>query len=214
MKKIEIKIIESKIPKNTLLSDNIKIFNSQIGEGCSIGNYNLIDHSSIGRRTMTGTNTIIQNAQIGSFCSISWNCSIGSPNHDIQTLSSALPSLLFGIKKFNINSLNEPCKIGNDVWIGAGAHILRNVVIGDGAVVAANAVVTKSVPPYAIVAGVPAKIIRYRFSNDIILRLIKLRWWDFTQEILEKCKDCFIDKFDESKLIKLENLREEINGRG
>lgn len=74
--------------------------------------------------------------------------------------------------------------IGNDVWIGDGVFIKSGVVIGDGAVIGANAVITKDVPPYAIVAGVPARIIKYRFENEIIQNLKKIQWWNYDfQEI-------------------------------
>jgi len=72
--------------------------------------------------------------------------------------------------------------IGNDAWIGTGALILSGVTIGDGAVVAARAVVTKDVPPYAVVGGVPAKILRYRFSPENIEKLQKIAWWDWSDE--------------------------------
>ena len=75
--------------------------------------------------------------------------------------------------------------VGNDVWIGYEAVILSGVTIGDGAIVAARAVVTKDVPPYAIVGGVPAKIIRPRFPEDVIKRLQSLRWWDWPEEKLQ-----------------------------
>ena len=76
--------------------------------------------------------------------------------------------------------------IGNDVWIGKRAIIKAGVKIGDGAVVGAGAVVTKDVPPYAIVAGVPAKIIKYRFDEDTIAQLLKTKWWNLSDEELEK----------------------------
>ena len=78
----------------------------------------------------------------------------------------------------------KPIHIGHDVWIGYGAIIMDGVTIGTGAVVAAAAVVTKDVPPYAIVAGVPARIIRYRFDDDTIRRLLESRWWDFPEEFI------------------------------
>ena len=80
---------------------------------------------------------------------------------------------------------NRTVTIGNDVWIGANVVILPGVRIGDGAVLAAGAVVTKDVPAYAIVGGVPAKVIRYRFSEDMIRSLLQIRWWDWPQEKIE-----------------------------
>ena len=75
------------------------------------------------------------------------------------------------------NRFEQPCSVGNDVWIAAGAHVLRGCNVGDGAVIAAGAVVTKDVPPYAVVAGNPAKIIRMRFDDNIINKLIESKWW-------------------------------------
>ena len=70
-------------------------------------------------------------------------------------------------------------RIGNDVWIGEDAKILSGVTIGDGAVIGANSLVTKNVPPYAVVGGVPAKIIKYRFPENVISRLLQIKWWDW-----------------------------------
>ncbi len=73
-------------------------------------------------------------------------------------------------------------EIGNDVWIGTNAIVINSkkdhIKIGDGAIIAAGAVVTKDIPPYAIAAGIPAKIIRYRFNNEVISKLLKSKWWD------------------------------------
>jgi chloramphenicol O-acetyltransferase type B len=76
--------------------------------------------------------------------------------------------------------------IGNDVWVGTEAIIMSGVRIGDGAVIGARAVVTKNVPPYAIVAGNPARLIRYRFGSEQIDKLLRLSWWDWTDAVIEK----------------------------
>lgn len=86
---------------------------------------------------------------------------------------------------------NDPVVIGNDVWIGANVVIMPGIHIGDGAVIAAGAVVTKDVDPYAIVGGVPAKTIRYRFSEEKIVQFLKIRWWDWTIDKIEECVELF-----------------------
>lgn len=85
--------------------------------------------------------------------------------------------------------------IGNDVWIGGRAIISRGVTIGDGAIIASGSIVTKDVEPYSIVGGVPAKVIRYRFTDQQIEKLEELQWWDYGPDIL---KDCDIFQFDET----------------
>lgn len=138
--------------------------------------------------------------KIGKYCSIAPNVEIGLPMHTVDSISS---SNFFncGIlwdkidpeyDKYNFSSSfndrfldkNKKITIGNDVWIGAGAKIMRGVNIGDGAIIGAGAVVTKDVEPYTLVGGVPAKVIRKRFSDDITERLLKIKWWDYSPELL------------------------------
>jgi serine acetyltransferase len=92
--------------------------------------------------------------------------------------------------------MSQAVTIGHDVWIGARVLVLGGVNIGIGAVVAAGAVVTKDVPPYAIVAGVPARIIRYRFNEDQIRTLLETRWWDMSIAELKASKDLFGRPYD------------------
>ena len=88
---------------------------------------------------------------------------------------------------------DEYCEIGNDVWIAAGAQVLHKVTIGDGAVVGGGAVVTKDAPPYAIVAGVPAKIIKYRFPEEHIDELLDIKWWNWPESVIIQNMDWLIN---------------------
>ena len=133
----------------------------------------------------------MQNTDIGAFCSISEECSIGMPSHPITYISSS-PVFLEGSnylrKNFSeiryVDCLDT--KIGNDVWIGTKVCVKSGVKIGDGAIIAAGAVVTHDVPAYAIVGGVPAKVIRYRFDEETIEKLQKIKWWEFEEDALSQ----------------------------
>ena len=87
------------------------------------------------------------------------------------------------------NSTKGDIRIGNDVWIGAHATVLSGVTIGDGAVVGACAVVAKDVPPYAVVVGNPARVVKFRFEDDVIAKLLAIKWWDWPPEQVASARD-------------------------
>jgi acetyltransferase-like isoleucine patch superfamily enzyme len=126
---------------------------------------------------------------VGAFCSISPESRIlGGGEHAIDRASTfPLNARLFGPAGRTALDARDtgPTVIGNDVYIGAGAIVRSGVTVGDGAVIGAGAVVAKSVPPYAVVAGNPARIIRYRFDSDTRARLLALRWWDWGDREIE-----------------------------
>ncbi len=161
--------------------DNLSIIsrNVHVLSGAVINNSDISEYSYIGK------NSAIQNAKIGKFCSVGVHVSIGMGKHPIEHFSTAT---IFYRKRntLKIDLVDEdldfkeyePVEIGHDVWIGARAMIMDGVNVGTGAVIAANSVVTKDVPPYAIVGGVPAKILRYRFEQNKIDYLLQSEWWN------------------------------------
>ncbi len=188
-------LVDSFVGNNALIGDGSKVDKSHLGNFVRIGKNNHLYHTLLNNHSYTGQNTVIMYSNIGKFCSISWNVTIGGAQHDYKRITTHA----FLYNDFNqlnggqvfYNRFDLPCNFGNDVWVGANSVILRGVNIGDGVVIGAGSIVTKSVPPYAIVVGNPAKIIKFRFSEDIIERLLKLKWWEKDDGFIRKHCDLF-----------------------
>ncbi|MCV9960711.1 CatB-related O-acetyltransferase [Pararhizobium sp. BT-229] len=160
----------------------VRFHDLECPQGLKIGAYSFMRNAYVGG-----------NPTIGRYCSIGANFSIGEPDHPLDWMSTA--SFQYRNSKFGFYepmrdfvSLAEPVLqgvedvtiVGNDVWIGSNVMILRGVKVGDGAIIAAGAVVTRDVAPYTIVGGVPAKIIRNRFPDPAIASALhRLKWWQF-----------------------------------
>ncbi len=183
-------------------------------EGLMIYNYDLSPKIKLGKKVMirknteisnviigdfsyiSGPNTFVKDAIIGKHCSIARNVIIGVEGHEYHWLTTGaiLVSKKYGfIKKGKHAEQKQGPIIGNDVWIGLNCIIMRGVTVGDGAVIAAGAVVTKNVEPYSIVAGVPARHIKYRFSLEDINALLKIEWWNWPDEEIRKKVSSFYD---------------------
>ena len=182
---------------------NFLIEHSRFGEHNTFFENVFISNSSVDDFTFIQKNTNVINAEIGKFCSIAAGVRIGLGSHPL-TYASTHPSFYSKsqplVRTFaNKDTYNcfKRTLIGHDVWIGEKALIKDGVRIETGAVIGAGAVVTKDVPAYAIVAGVPAKIIKYRFDETTRKRILDTEWWNKPLDWLEKNRDIFSspDKF-------------------
>lgn len=202
-----VKVINTELKDNIIIGENSFINGSILEDYVQVNRSNMIVDSVIGGYTYTGMNTVIKHASIGKFCSISWGVSISGGTHNYNLIS---PHPFVHLKSFGVVEENESIEIkkisiGNDIWIGANVSILPGVTIGNGAVIGAGSVVTKDVPNYAIVAGNPAKIIKYRFSEKIIQLLNELCWWDFPINIIKENIGVFKKELN---VTDLKNLKE------
>ncbi len=142
---------------------------------------------------------MIFKAKVGCFTSISYGVTIGPPEHDYKkpTTHPFLYDTSYGIfnreEIIDNHKFDREIEIGSDVWIGCNVTVLRGCKIGDGAIVGANALVNKDVPPYAIVVGNPAHIIKYRFDGETIAKLQSLKWWEWSVEEIRKNRAFFIN---------------------
>lgn len=158
-----------------------------------------LDKPIVGRFTYGPLVNSPEVERIGAFCSIApgskavWNHKLGCvTTHEFLYADTNCKDIDCE-RKFSWAGINKKYEIGNDVWIGENAILTNGIKIGNGAIIGAGAVVTKDVPDYAVVVGNPAKIIRYRFTEDQIEKLNKIQWWDWSVEKIEECYNDFFD---------------------
>ena len=154
--------------------------------------------TEIGKYTRINSPSHIDKCKIGKCCAIAGRLIIRSSNHNYKFLNMNVVFQKKYLKsKSKIHGLfNREVTIGNGVWIGDSVIILPNVQVGDGAVIAAGSVVTKDVPPYAIFGGNPAKLIKFRFSEKVIERIIKLDIWNMNISEMQRNIDLFEKEYD------------------
>ena len=171
--------------KNVITRDNIKV-----------GDYTIYNDFYNDPKDFEKNNVLYQypinndKLIIGKFCSIACNAKflMTSGNHKMKSLSTYTFPIFYETWGLDVSHITDAWDnkgdivIGHDVWIGYDAIIMSGVKIGDGAIIGTRSIVTNDVPPYTIVGGIPAKVIKKRFSDDIILKLLKIKWWDWSYE--------------------------------
>lgn len=182
------------IGKHVSLGQFSKIENSILRDHAIIGTSCGVTNSIVGYATHINKNTNIWEATLGNYCAIAWNVTIGARMHSYNSVS---------LKHVEPRRRST---IGNDVWVGAGAIIMPGVTICDGAVIGAGAVVTKDVPPYAIVVGVPAKLLKYRFNEEIQNILSNIKWWNVSKKSWNENFSLFKEKPNIQTLEKIKNI--------
>jgi virginiamycin A acetyltransferase len=167
-----------------------------LGQGCSLSRLvELGPGVKIGDCSYVNSGTIIASGTVGRFCSIGSNCQIGMADHPLEFLSTS--PMLYGPRNvFGDGShwehYGEAPEVGSDVWIGAQVFIAQGVRVGHGAAIGAGAVVVKDIPPYAIAAGVPARVLRYRFPPATVEHLLDSRWWELPISTLKARRADFV----------------------
>ena len=186
--------MDSPRPKiaETFIHETVRRREAQIGRRCEILSHTRIEYASLGDYSYLGENCEVADAVIGKFTAIANSVRIGAPNHPMgrpsQHRFTYVPEYYEASasrdRDFFADRRGDRVIVGNDVWVGHAAILLPGVNVGDGAVIAAGAVVSRDVAPYTIVGGVPARPIRKRFDDSVAASLHRIAWWDWPDEII------------------------------
>lgn len=176
----------------TFIHETVRRREAQIGRRCEVLANTRIEYAALGDYSYLGENCEVADAAIGKFTAIANSVRIGAPNHPMNRPSqhrfTYVPEYYEASasrdRDFFADCRGDRVIVGNDVWIGHAAILLPGVNVGDGAVIAAGAVVSRDVAPYTIVGGVPARPIRKRFDDAVAASLRRIAWWDWPDELI------------------------------
>lgn len=206
----------NKFDESVCFHDGANVIHSDFEGHNFVGRNSTVTYSSFGKYSYVSQFSIVKNSKIGRFTSISWGCSVGPEDHDFNRLTSS--SVLTSTKTFTLfdhkfyNPFERDCSIGNDCWVGCNSTILRGVNIPDGCIIGAHSLVTKAPPPYSIVVGAPAKVLKMRFEQDIIDLLLAIKWWNYSDAVIQTLEPFFTLKtISVQDLIKMQKHLEKVN---
>ena len=182
-----------------LVHEGARIEGSNLGAYTEIGERSLLENSSVGDFSYCGRDCIFQNARVLRFSNIAASVRLGPTMHpfDRPTLHHfTYRREMYGFGEsdaaFFAARAARVCVVGNDTWIGHGAIVMPGVSVGDGAAIGSGAVVTKDVPPFAVAAGVPARVIKMRFREELASEMSRIAWWDWDYELIKERFDDFL----------------------
>lgn len=187
----------SRLGRGCVIETQVELFNSNLAEFVSVQPRCSLNHVDLGRFSYVAREAYLNEVSIGSFASIGPQTLLGTGEHPVNFISTA--PVFYSTRRQCGNSFarqdhfaeRKKISLGHDVWIGARVFVRDGVTIGDGAIVAAGSVVSADVPPYAIVGGVPAKLIRMRFTDEQVKRLLDLKWWNWDEARLRATQPWF-----------------------
>lgn len=187
----------SSLGHGCIVESQVEIFNSTLADFVSVHTKSVLNQTRVGRNSYLAREACLNDVTIGGFSSIGPQTLLGCGDHPTHFISTAPVfystrrqcGTTFATKDHFVE--RKTIVLGHDVWIGARVFVRDGVTIGDGAIVAAGSVVVKDVAPYAIVGGTPAKILRLRFSEADIARLLKLQWWNWDEARLRAAQPWF-----------------------
>jgi phosphonate metabolism protein (transferase hexapeptide repeat family) len=176
----------------TVIHETVRLREAEIGRRCEVLRNSIVEYASLGDYSYLGENCDIAGAVIGKFTAIANLVRIGAPNHPMDRPSqhrfTYVPEYYEASatrdRDFFAARRADKVTVGNDCWIGHAAILLPGVTVGDGAVIAAGAVVSRNVPPYTVVGGVPARMIRKRFPDSIAEKLQRIAWWNWPDQLI------------------------------
>jgi phosphonate metabolism protein (transferase hexapeptide repeat family) len=196
----------------TVIHPTVRLREAVIGRHCEVLADSSVEYASLGDYSYLGRQCEVADAVIGKFTAIANSVRIGAPNHPMDRPSlhrfTYCPEYYDAAatrdRTFFADRRAAQVTIGNDCWLGHRAIILPGVTVGDGAVIAAGAVVSRDVAPYTVVGGVPARVIRERFSRAVAARLQRIAWWDWSEEVVfarladfqSSAIEAFCDRYD------------------
>ncbi len=185
---------DARLGRNVGLDPATEVYGSELEGDSRVQTRCYLNRVNLGRYSYIARESHLDDVRLGAFTSVGPRCLLGLGEHPADRGSTApvfystLAQCGAAFAPVSTFAERRPIVVGHDVWLGAGVFVRDSVTIGDGAIVAAGAVVVRDVPPYAVVAGVPARILRHRFTPDVVARLLALQWWRWDESRLRAAR--------------------------